>query len=231
MRYVQHVTLTPVPGVPPDRANYRANSAFDPDYFGGGHQPTSFGQWANFYEKYVVVGSRIRMYPVQSQTPSYYGITLANVPNELNATYGLNVDGLLESKWASRKLMITGNPDTNASKIQFAQKKYSHKRMFGNKPTQNQNAISSVDTNPSNTWYFTCWNAVIPNGTILPGTNRFRIEIDYIVVFLEPRLLTPGQIITLSDEKEAEKKMFLNQDFNENLTLGTNLDTIVDSLL
>jgi len=37
----------------------RGNGAYDPDSTGVGHQPNGFDQWAAFYQKYRVLGSRI----------------------------------------------------------------------------------------------------------------------------------------------------------------------------
>jgi hypothetical protein len=40
---------------------FRGNSVFDPDYTGAGAQPSYFDNWANMYNSYVVLSSRIRI--------------------------------------------------------------------------------------------------------------------------------------------------------------------------
>lgn len=40
---------------------FRANSLYDPDYTGTGHQPRYFDQWTTMYGRYVVLGSKIRV--------------------------------------------------------------------------------------------------------------------------------------------------------------------------
>lgn len=59
MRYVENYSLNPaLPGLMAQYV-FRCNSIFDPNETGTGGQPLGHDQWSVFYNKYVVVGSKI----------------------------------------------------------------------------------------------------------------------------------------------------------------------------
>lgn len=61
MRYCQGFLLQPTAGsVATALQRFRANSIYDPDQSGTGHQPLGHDQWAAFYDHYVVLGSKIK---------------------------------------------------------------------------------------------------------------------------------------------------------------------------
>jgi hypothetical protein len=215
--------------------NFIANSAYDPDYNIGGKSLTAFNQWSEFYAYYHVLGAKMKIFPIDnggSLSPSYYGIHLCDNVNEMLATYGATgVDDMLSSKKMSRRLLVTGSRDMNKLNAQFAQKSFSAKKSYGCKVLSKLEAGAYTNSNPSDAWYFTCWLAAIPGLTTAPAPVTFRYQIDQIVMFTKPILLAPGALLTAADEKEAEKKMFLPQDFNENLPLGTALNDLVDTIL
>ncbi len=57
---------------------YRANSAFDPDLTGTGHQPMGYDQLALFYDHYTIIGSKItcNYHNVGGSNPIVCGIRL-----------------------------------------------------------------------------------------------------------------------------------------------------------
>ena len=82
LRYVQEITLNSASGVY-DVHSFRANSLFDPDYNGVGHQPSNFDRWMEIYNHYTVVGSKITAKYMPSTNPSsnaggYFGIMLTD---------------------------------------------------------------------------------------------------------------------------------------------------------
>lgn len=58
MRYCSFKTLTCTTGVMAEQV-VRANSIFDPDATGVGHQALGHDQWASFYKSYIVLGAKI----------------------------------------------------------------------------------------------------------------------------------------------------------------------------
>eukprot|EP01083_Nonionella_stella_P137797 419284_1 len=58
LRYVDQVTITPVAGTVGFHT-FRANSIYDPDYTGVGHQPLNHDILADKYGSYVVTKSQV----------------------------------------------------------------------------------------------------------------------------------------------------------------------------
>ena len=58
MRYVDQFTIDPGLGTA-GHISLRANGLFDPYVPVGGHQPYSFDQYMEFYNRYTVLGSKI----------------------------------------------------------------------------------------------------------------------------------------------------------------------------
>jgi len=59
LKYCDVITLTSTAGAVSQYA-FRLNSAYDPDYTGGGHQPYFYDQFAAIYRKYTVMGSTFK---------------------------------------------------------------------------------------------------------------------------------------------------------------------------
>lgn len=60
MKYVQLFTLSSAGGNTAHQV-FRGNSIFDPDFTGVGGQPMSRDQWQDFYQRYTVTGSSIKV--------------------------------------------------------------------------------------------------------------------------------------------------------------------------
>jgi len=61
LRYVERLDITTAGGVPYYNHIFRANSLYDPDYTGTGHQPLYFDQYAAIYDRYKVRGCKLVM--------------------------------------------------------------------------------------------------------------------------------------------------------------------------
>lgn len=198
LRYVEQLHLSGGSGSA--MQNYRANSCFDPNLTGGGHQPMGFDQMAAKYNHYQVLGSRIKIVSVaagitsaEGDSPSWVTVALRD-----NATQDYtNFTALLESKpyGATKKLYVSNyapwnqSPDKNDQKVISAY--YDPKRMFGlTKSTLNSEETlrALVTANPSeDAIYQVIAFPVATNGT-RDGIHLL-VEIDYTVKFSEPKSL------------------------------------------
>ena len=59
--YTDTILLSSTGSVAFNTHTFRANSVFDPDWTGAGHQPTRFDQLAALYQRYEVLKSKIRV--------------------------------------------------------------------------------------------------------------------------------------------------------------------------
>jgi len=170
---------------------YRANSCFDPDYTSSGHQPMGYDQWSAIYSKYVVLGARLKMIytPALSTnvTPAMFGITFSTDASPLSNYSSL--DNILESKLTSQSVRTAGSTTANGSNVtQSVTKYFSAKKFFGSVYIGDGSSHSAeTGSDPSQQAYFGCWAASIDGNN--PGSLSFRVEIEYIVQFKEPRNL------------------------------------------
>lgn len=189
LRYVQEVSLDP--GLSSFSVyEFRANSVFDPDFTGTGHQPMGFDEWSALYERYTVYGSKINvMYAPESTTsvtPAYYGITTYGTSGQLASTYG-NVEAILEGKLTGFTTTMGGNLNSTFMPRTLT-RKWSAKRFFGKKdPLDDPDVGALISASPVNVAYFGLWAGAIGGNN--PGVLNFRVLIDYIVMFHEPYLL------------------------------------------
>lgn len=191
LRYIEQISLDP--GLNTFTVSeWRANSVFDPNLSGVGHQPMGFDQWSNIYERYVVCGSKINVQyaPITGTNlnPGFYGVSLYGTANQLTATYAGNVDSVMESKLTGYTSTMAGNGNS-AFLPRSLTRKFSAKKFFGKaNPTDDTEIGATVVTNPVNLAYFGVWYG--SSGGNDPGIANFKIMIDYIVLFHEPYLLT-----------------------------------------
>jgi len=190
LRYVEHVTLDP--GVDlMQRYSFRANSLFDPNHTGIGHQPAGFDEWMARYNHYTVLGSKCTaqfINPGETHlTPGYAGIILT--ADETDASSFTSIDNLLESRLSTKfrpaGLVLGNTNSTTILKSTFSAKKFFHiskATMIGN-----TNYSGTSGTNPTEGAYFSlCYASINGNN---PETITIRVTIDYYAVFTEPKIL------------------------------------------
>jgi len=182
-------TTVALSGAVTGAANYnifRANSIFDPDYSGVGHQPLGHDQWNLFYNHYIVQACKITVSfacPAVT-TPFYVGIALTD--DVISAAIGstTNFSTAAENRHIRYRLVTTqdsGKTITlsyNANVLKFLGRSSSSddvKTTFGNNPTEQ--AFYQVFVMPVNVSYDapSVWAAV---------------SINYKTKLVEPKELT-----------------------------------------
>jgi len=178
MRYVEGIFISTSADNVANIYVYRANSVYDPNKTGVGHQPTNRDYWAERYRDYCVISSVCTVKYVRNlgNTHNPEGIMkvyTANAADETN--YPDKTSELLEYKGAGCKMIGGVLDDTtqkNKSKAYFNSNKWFKKKTLSDEDqwcTFQQNAVKEV--------YF-----IIAAGSWLAGTTyNFLVEIDYFV--------------------------------------------------
>lgn len=196
MRYHTTLLLTPNNGYVATSYVFRANSIFDPDASGVGHQPLGHDQWAQFYSTYCVVGSKIivKFAKDQQQIGSGESNYLAGIIlHDTGSLPTTNVDTLFEQGLSVPTSVGVGNmTSTNVVK---KTKKFSAKKFFNiTNIRDNQDRIGApFGSNPPSTGdaFFIPYASV----TVGSGDTTTSIDVDvtieYLVLLSDP-LALPG---------------------------------------
>lgn len=163
---------------------FRANSIFDPDYTGLGHQPYPRDTWSQLYNHYVVLGSKITViYGTSGDTQSNNQVVGVLLGDQNTAGY-TDYTEFMEAGKGSYKVL------SDQRNAKYAVCKYSAKKFY-----QVANVSDNVDrlgaamtTNPTEQAFFHLWcqSQNKSSTTNCPVT----VQIDYIVKFSEPKLLS-----------------------------------------
>lgn len=124
---------------------WRGNSCYDPDLTGAGHQPYLWDQWTNFFQWYLVLGSKIIIRAV-SQLNQQQSLTL--MPETSTTASEVN--------WGELPNQITrvlGGNNTGVATNVITLKQYmSSKKMFGHRMTHIEDAYAATNANPVSNW-------------------------------------------------------------------------------
>lgn len=184
LRYVELHTLN-ASAAAPDYWVFRANSVYDPDFTGTGHQPMGFDQWAIFYDHYTVIGSRCSVEFQSKDTTatgfSYVGITLS----DRSSAVASPLSEAMERNNTKFKL-LTG---IGAGAKVTCSKNFSAKSFFGLKDISDNRGIlgASVGANPPEDAYFLITQYA--TGGVDPTSIVAKVQIDYIVKFTERKFV------------------------------------------
>jgi len=159
MRYSQTITINPGIGAC-GVYKFRANSIFDPDYTGIGHQPYGHDNLESIYQHYTVDSSTITVTPTVG-VAGVWGIQVDDNSNFSTAGF----DRAVESQATS--VCVTGS--TNGQSPQTLKKSYNR---FSSFPTY-KDTSSLFGASPSEEAYFHVWYRGLredldaPDGTFL----------------------------------------------------------------
>lgn len=185
LRYATRITLNPTFSTPAYHA-FRANSLFDPDLSGTGHQPMGFDQYMGFYNHYNVSSSKIKA-TAWSGASDATGTAIVGIRTGSSASTYLTTQGLLEAEgthWVPMggidggKSITTVNQSVDLSKY------------LGKFYMDDSNRGSDA-TNPEEDVIFQLFGAGVDTSTD-PAPINYIVTIEFRVKFTEPRILTPS---------------------------------------
>jgi len=156
---------------------FYVNNLYQPSVGATTHQPLGYDQWAGFYSKYCVLGSRITVKPinVSATIPIMYGILTRQT------SPGTAVDPMLLREQGDSSWAYAGN--INSRKQGTVSKNFSAKKMFGYTNPKNETDLrASTTASPPITGYFQVW-AAGADGLSDPAVTTFQCTIDYICYF------------------------------------------------
>lgn len=159
---------------------YSANSIFDVDVSGVGHQPMWRDNYANIYQNYVVLGSKITVtfLPVTGSLNCLYGIVADDDGN-----ISTNIEALLEM---SNSVSSCGGP-IGTEPVTLTST-FSPIRDFGVEARDDGASATNNGSSPAQQNYWGVWAACMDGASTI--TTNLKIEIEYTVKFTE--LITQG---------------------------------------
>lgn len=182
LKYAQVMSVTSTTGVMGEQ-RFSANNIYDPDVTGTGHQPMGHDQWTALFNHYVVLGSKITVKFCDadaSTTPTHVGLYLSD-GKTLSYTTGYE---FIEARKGTYRLMVP-----NEGRRHIMSNKFSAKKFYNVKDVKdNLNRLGAASgASPTEQAYYHIWIQTLDATT---QSIRCVVEIDYIVLFSEPKDLT-----------------------------------------
>lgn len=164
---------------------YRANSVFDPDLTGAGHQPHGFDQWSQFYGKWVVTHVKVTLRQLAVVTsnviPSAIALVAHNETGDMPLEHGYTA--LAEQTNRSKILVVGTNSTDNGGK--FVSYSMNLAKFLG-RPLGDED-YGTTDGGPS---AFTGISAVVTSiASNDPGSISISTELEYTVKFFDQKTL------------------------------------------
>jgi len=184
LRYVDGVSLNPVTSTLATYA-FSANSCFDPNVTGIGHQPMNFDMWSALYNHYVVVGSKIRVTFNFGTTAQADGFVCGCFVSD-DLSYTTDPTTMMEQGLARYKIRNANAFKPGAPTVTCG---YSAKKYF-NLTNVMDNVLrvgAGINNNPADTANFIIFCGPTPASTVDLTAIMCTVIIDYIVIFSEPK--------------------------------------------
>lgn len=180
MRYVAYQEMSPPFGAIQVK-RFRANSVFDPDQTGVGHQPLGFDEACLWYNHYRVLGAKIKVTVLNGSTVAANACTVAGIYLSDDTTIPLTWEHLAELGRGVQRTLTTSNSGRASMTMGFSTRKF-----FG--PNVDKGETSAlVTTSPTEEAYFNVYAQAMDSATTLGVNLQFKVEIDYTVDFFEPK--------------------------------------------
>lgn len=163
---------------------FRANSIYDPDFTGGGHQPLGTDQLLALYEHFTVLGSKITLRCINADSTNNAILAVSTVSETSTAV--LDINRLIElgkSKYAVLTDNAGGKPQTTVSQY------FNTKRFFGVKdPNGDDQYQGSASSNPAEEAFFLIGMQNLAPAVVVNSVDCM-LEIEYRVQFSEPKII------------------------------------------
>jgi len=170
-------------GVPTSDWRFRGDDLYDPDYTGSGHQPTYFDQLMAMYNRFQVLGSRIRamVTPTSTSSAPVPAVNFCITPNDDNGA--LSWTDARQLPYARSRLVTAANGATLMNQADSAQIHGVPQMIVGL-----SSYVGTSSSSPSDPWY---WHVVTETPDAATNITGFlSVVIEYDVVFFDRKLVT-----------------------------------------
>lgn len=186
LRYVDGFPLDPPASGLATPFVFRANSIYDPNLSGSGHQPMNRDMWANLYKRYTVIGAKCTFRVFQSVVGNSHGMLAGVLLNEDAGLADYNPATLME-QGLIRYTMGHATTQQNSGNGLICTKTFSAKKFFNVADiSDNKDIGANQPDNPVRTAKFICLVSASPNSAVNIEPVHCVVTIDYIVMFAEP---------------------------------------------
>lgn len=172
MRYIDIISYTATLGATVTNL-FRANSIFDPDASGVGHQPLYHDQYQTLYDQYVVLGSKITA-TFCSRTAGVNFI--AGIVGDDDSTVTTTLTTKMEQ---NNSVSRACGPTTSGVEPNTLTCTFSPFEMFGVDAKDDGSASTQFGTNPSEEWYFGVYVQAMDGASTV--VVDVKVEIEYTV--------------------------------------------------
>lgn len=189
LRYCDEITLNAgIAGVAVGN-QYKANSLFDPNITGVGHQPMGFDQLSLVYKKFTVLASTIKCTWTNgdnaSTQPSHFGISIVD---QDDTVIGLTYPDIMEQEKHTKSLVVGLNnqydPRNKGLSAYFVPRKY-----FGVKDMVQDEYTCTAAADAAQYAKYIVWQCAVGGGLSEPGLISVAVHITYLVLCRDPILL------------------------------------------
>lgn len=183
-KYVETaVSLNPGVGGTPAHYVFSANGVYDPNVTGTGHQVLGFDQIMPMYDHYTVIGSRIKIIGANTTATNNQYLILSLSDSAVSVS---DIRQLIENGNCRYNILSVDQGDHGVETLTL---NFNPKRFFSHKSVMDNRALQgSIAGNPSEQAYYHITVAPM-DGSSDSGVVRVHVEIEYIVVFTEPKKL------------------------------------------
>lgn len=182
LRYQELIAINPGAAGAIGTYQFRANGIFDPNITSTGHQPMGHDEWAQFYNHYTVLGSKITVTGMGDTASEaiIFGVYLSD-----DTTVPALLHELIENGKSGYR--YTGSVWKTATKIS---RKYSAKRFFNiSDPKDNTNLRAPFGSDPTEQAVYSIWCRAM-DSTTDPANMYFNVVIEYICALHERKDLS-----------------------------------------
>lgn len=119
---------------------FQLNNLYDPDYSGVGHQPRGYDEITAIYQRYLVLGAKIKLKILQTTSQNaYVGFTVRK-----DASAPLIFEDWTEGRYGSSKLLKSNDTSTHTKQLSIRMQDFFGKKM----KLTDDNACTDFTSNP-----------------------------------------------------------------------------------